>query len=114
MNAEEARDRFRSAARKGGSPAPDSTLDAAKQKLRSAAAELDDSLGLNKQESGVWAAALFFFALLLGTGKTQSWIVPLVTGLSSFGGKAFDTVVGMFEKKSKEKNPRQTKRTIKK
>lgn len=114
MNVDEARKNFRSATGQEHGLAPELTLDEAKQTFRSAASELDNSLGLNAEEPGVWSAALFCIALLLSMGRTQSWLDLLLSGLGSFGGKALDTVLALFVKKSEEKKkPRRATRTPK-
>jgi hypothetical protein len=112
MNPAEARERFRSAAGKEDGLSADITLDEAKQKFRNAATELDHTLGLHEQEYGAWSAALIGIAMLLGAARSRSWLVPLFSGLASFGGKALDTVLALFVKKSEEKKPRRTKKKL--
>ena len=113
MNAGEAREKFSCAAGQERGLAPELTLDEAKQTFRSAASELDNSLGLNTEEPGVWSAVLFSIPMLLGMGRTQSWLVPLISGLGNFGGKAFDILVRKFAKKTDEKKSRRATRTPK-
>lgn len=103
MNAEEARKNFRSATGPERGLAPELTLDETKKRFRSAASELDNSLGLSTEEPGVWSAALFCIATLLGMGRTQSWLDLLLSGLGNFGGKALDAVLALFVEKSEEK-----------
>lgn len=110
MNPTEARERLRSAAGSGSGISSDITLDDAKKRFRETAAELDNKMGLNSQNFGHWAAALFFATTLLGAGKSRFRLAPLMTSVMSFGEKAFDKILGMFAHKPEQKKPRRAKK----
>jgi hypothetical protein len=54
---------------------------------------------------GPWGKGLGFFITLISSVKAQTWILPLLSGLLSTGGKTIDLILGLLTPKKKTARP---------